>query len=78
MSDETSIDGAPAGDAVAIPIDFSCKVCGCQCSVAPDPPERAVCEEHCPDHIYEYDPWRRDRFCKTCDKQVDPDWHDSD
>lgn len=57
-------------------IDFSCRVCGKECPIAPDPPGRAVCEEHCEDHDYEYDPMRRDRFCKHCDKQVPYDFYD--
>jgi hypothetical protein len=52
-----------------IQIDFSCRVCGKECDVAPDPPARAVCEEHCEDHEYEYDKWRRGKFCKHCDRQ---------
>lgn len=56
-------------------IDFTCRVCGVECSTAPDPPERAVCEEHCEDHDYEYDEWRRDRFCKHCDKQISEDYY---
>jgi hypothetical protein len=39
-------------------IDFSCRVCGVICPVAPDPPGRAVCEDHCPDHDYQYDKFR--------------------
>ena len=77
MNSEKAAPSAPV-DAVVIQIDFSCRVCGDQCAVAPDPPERAVCEDHCPDHEYEYDKWRRSHFCKTCDKQVDPDWYDVD
>ena len=33
-------------------LDYSCKVCGVQCDLAPDPPARAVCEQHCEDHEY--------------------------
>jgi hypothetical protein len=50
-------------------IDFTCKVCGKECPIAPDPPERAVCEEHCEDHAFEYDPFRRGKFCIHCDKE---------
>ena len=56
-------------------IDFSCHVCGKQCDIAPNPPEKAVCDECCADHEYEYD---RDEFwhcCKTCGKRVDVDWY---
>ena len=28
-----------------------------------------VCEEHCPDHDYEYDRDRRGHFCRWCDAQ---------
>lgn len=55
-------------------IDFTCRVCGKLCNCAPDPPDRAVCEDHCPDHEYEYDRGECDRFCKTCGKRADPDW----
>lgn len=50
-------------------IDFSCRVCGKQCDVAPDPPKRAVCEEHCEDHNYQYDKWDRTHYCVNCGKQ---------
>jgi hypothetical protein len=49
-------------------------VCGKECNIAPDPPERAVCEEHCEDHQYKYDPWRRNKFCEICDKEQELDW----
>jgi len=39
-----------------------------------NPPARAVCEEHCPDHVYVYDPMMRGKFCKTCGKQWPDDW----
>ena len=51
--------------------NFKCRICGIECPIAPDPPDRAVCETHCEDHQYEYDPWRRGHFCVNCDKQVD-------
>ncbi len=57
-------------------IDFTCRVCGCQCAIAPDPPERAVCPDHCEDHDYVYDPRRRSRFCSICDAEVPADWYD--
>jgi hypothetical protein len=44
-------------------IDFSCRVCGIQCAIAPDPPERAVCPDHCEDHNYVYS--REDRSART-------------
>jgi hypothetical protein len=50
-------------------LTFKCKVCSVDCPIAPDPPGQAVCEEHCEDHEYAYDPWRRGSFCVHCDKQ---------
>lgn len=50
-------------------VDFTCKFCGKQCPIAPDLPERAVCEDHCEDHNFEYDPHRRGKFCIHCDKE---------
>jgi hypothetical protein len=47
-------------------IDFSCRVCGIECVIAPDPPDRAVCPEHCEDHDYEYVREDRGTFCKYC------------
>lgn len=58
------------------PISFKCRVCGVECPVAPDPPATAVCEEHCEFHEYEHDPWRRNQFCKHCDKQAPDDFYD--
>lgn len=58
------------------PIDFTCRVCGCECSVAPDPPERAVCEEHCEDHSYKYDAWERGHLCVHCGKRRPDDWYE--
>jgi hypothetical protein len=52
-------------------IDFHCHVCGVECNVAPEPPARAACEEHCEGHQYEYDKWRRGKFCIQCDRQED-------
>lgn len=52
-----------------LPIDFTCRVCGKQCDCAPDPPDRAVCPEHCEDHDYRYDPMRRGKFCLHCDQE---------
>jgi hypothetical protein len=63
---------------VVLIIDFSCGICGKECPVAPDPPEQAICAECCDKsedgHDYEYDPWRRGRFCLKCDaeKEYDP------
>lgn len=55
-------------------IDFSCRVCGIQCAIAPDPPERAVCPEHCEDHDYVHDPSRAAKFCQHCDQEESEDW----
>lgn len=57
-------------------IDFSCRVCGVQCTVAPDPPARAVCPEHCEDHDYEYVKGEGGHFCKHCGEQAPEDWYD--
>ena len=56
-------------------VDFSCRVCGKQCDTAPMLPARAVCEEHCEDHEYEYDRDERWHLCKHCNKRVDEDWY---
>lgn len=56
-------------------IDFSCRVCGIQCDVAPDPPARAVCPEHCEDHWYEHDDMRRGKYCIHCDQEIPPDYY---
>ena len=50
-------------------IDFSCRVCGIQCAIAPDPPGRAVCEDHCEDHEYIHCPDERGWFCTHCWKE---------
>lgn len=60
------------------PIDFTCRVCGKECDVAPDLPERAICEEHCEDHEFEYDAYERTHICKHCGKPVDPGWYADD
>jgi hypothetical protein len=57
-------------------IDFSCRVCGVQCDTAPDPPDRAVCPEHCEDHEYEYVRSERGHFCKHCNQPRPEDWGD--
>lgn len=58
------------------PIDFSCRVCGVQCAIAPDPPARAVCPEHCEDHDYEYQRSERGTYCNHCGQQAPEDWYD--
>lgn len=46
-----------------------CHTCGGEVDVFPDPPA----PDCCPDHEYEYDRGRRGHYCKTCDKQSEPD-----
>lgn len=58
--------------------DYSCRVCGVQCPTAPRLPARAVCEAHCEDHQYDYDPMRRGRFCRHCDRQREEEYFDDD
>lgn len=51
---------------------FRCRVCGVQCNVAPLDSgilrSTAVCEEHCPEHDYEYDRDVHGRTCMICGK----------
>ena len=56
-------------------IDFSCRVCGKECATAPDPPDRAVCEEHCEDHDYCYEPGERGHLCTHCNQRRPGDWN---
>jgi hypothetical protein len=50
------------------PVDFRCHVCGVECPVAPDPPDKAVCEECCEDHDYHYERCERAKVCIHCGK----------
>lgn len=59
-------------------IDFTCRVCGKETLVAPEPPERAICPECCEDHEYEYEPGERGHYCKHCFKQAPDDFYDGD
>jgi len=59
-------------------IDFTCYICGAECIVAPDPPTRAVCPEHCPDHLYEYIPGERRRMCENCGQEPPLDYYVED
>ena len=43
-------------------IDFHCGKCGKECDSAPEPPARAICEEHCEDHEYTYDRGMREHY----------------
>jgi hypothetical protein len=47
-------------------IDFRCRVCGIKCDLAPDPPARAVCPEHCEHHEFVYVREERGHFCDHC------------
>ncbi len=68
MVDERSIENSQ------VSIDFSCRVCGVQCDIAPNPPDRAVCPDHCEDHDYQYDPDVHEKRCIHCDKSEPEDW----
>jgi hypothetical protein len=59
------------------PSDFLCRVCGKECPLAPDPPEKAVCEDHCEDHHYVYVQGERRHGCEYCGADRPYDW-DSD
>jgi hypothetical protein len=59
-------------------IDFSCRVCGIPCVIAPDPPERAVCPEHCEDHNYIYSREDRGTFCEYCWQEAPHDYYVED
>lgn len=58
-----------------VEIDFRCHKCRKQCDVAPMPPLRAICEDCCEDHEYEYDAVERWHFCCHCNRRVEPDWY---
>lgn len=58
-------------------VDFKCQICGVDCAIAPPLPERPYCPDHCPDHDYKYDPWRRTKVCTICDVEA-PDDYDAD
>jgi hypothetical protein len=75
--EHVSVDKA-AGNDRPTEIDYSCRVCGKPCNVAPNPPGRAVCEDHCEDHYFQYDPWRRTKVCLHCDKEISEDFYDRD
>jgi NMD protein affecting ribosome stability and mRNA decay len=57
-------------------IDFSCQKCGKPTDIAPDPPERAVCEDCCEDHEYIYSRGDRTHYCSHCGQNPPPDWYD--
>ncbi len=59
-------------------VDFHCHVCGKETDIAPDPPEKAVCEEHCEDHKYMNDsglPWPT---CEHCGAWAPNDYYDGE
>lgn len=57
-------------------IDFSCKICGKQCDIASNPPDRAICPQHCEDHHYIYIDGERRYACNYCGQEPPFDWHD--
>ena len=70
----TSSDPQPQQQEGPERIDFSCRVCDVQCAIAPDPPERAVCPEHCEDHNYVYSREDRGTFCEYCWQEAPHDY----
>lgn len=54
---------------------FECRVCGAQCAIAPQLPERPVCPEHCEDHDYRYERGEGHR-CIHCFAEPPRDWFD--
>ena len=56
--------------------DFHCGVCGKETDIAPDPPAKAVCPEHCEDHDYIYVPGERRHVCAHCGQERQQDWND--
>jgi prolyl-tRNA editing enzyme YbaK/EbsC (Cys-tRNA(Pro) deacylase) len=55
--------------------DFACHVCGAQCAIAPEPPAKTVCQEHCEDHEYVYIASEGKR-CIHCHAEPPDDWFD--
>lgn len=56
--------------------EFKCHKCGKECPIAPANGGKAVCEDCCEDHRYEYDPGERGHFCIWCFKKRPDDWFD--
>lgn len=54
---------------------FKCRVCDAECTIAPQLPERAVCQEHCEDHQYKYERGEGHR-CIHCFASPPSDWFD--
>lgn len=53
---------------------FGCKVCGELCASSPGFGQ-AVCEAHCEDHDYEYEPGMG-KVCKHCSAPIPYDYYD--
>ena len=56
--------------------DFHCYSCGAETTLAPDPPARAVCEECCEDHDYQYLAGERNHVCIHCGKAATAEFYD--
>jgi hypothetical protein len=56
-------------------VDFHCHKCGKETASAPDPPEKAVCEDCCEDHDYRYVQGERRHACIHCDKDAPSYWY---
>lgn len=54
---------------------FACRVCGAQCPGSPGY-DKAICENCCDEHDYEYSRDQRTHCCRHCEKPVDPDWYE--
>lgn len=54
--------------------DFKCVICQVECQTCPADGGWAFCEEHCPDHQYEYDPGERKSLCIDCGAERPDDW----
>lgn len=77
MSTDSSFQessGSEDGSNPPVPIDC-CKVCGKKCDTYHEV-HGTYCEEHCPDHEYEYDRGERASFCKHCNARRPDDWYE--
>lgn len=54
-------------------VNFACKVCGVQCPISPADGSGAICEKHCRNHSYYYEPGEGHR-CETCFAEPPDDW----
>lgn len=54
-----------------------CIKCGSEVTIYSDDPAKTVCENCCTlindFHKYEYDKWRRGKFCIHCEKEKEPE-----